>query len=330
MKKIVSILIILIMLLAYIPALAADADELGRVTELSAKNTGYEEVTFTWKAVPGAYAYDVYKKESYGWKWLKATKATSYVDADVTNGETCTYTARAYFWKGDTKITGVWNGIGASCKSEFAAASGFTAKNTGIREITVSWKSVKGAYAYDVYRKKVNEKGWTWQKATTSTTFIDKNAEVEETYIYTARPYFWKGDTKITGVWNGTGVSCKSQFAAASGFTAKNTGICEITVNWQPVKGTYAYDVYRKKADEKGWTWQKATTSTTFIDKNAEVGETYIYTARPYVWMDGTKVIGKRDENGATCYSDFPAVTGITAENTGIRVITVNWQPVKG
>jgi len=326
MKKTVSILIILIMLLAYIPAFAAGTAKPDKVTGISAANTGVNEITVSWDPVDDAYGYHVYKKVNGDWKWLKSVKKTSFADPDVKWGSTYIYTVCVYSRVNGKNIKGEWNSKGASCKAEFAEVPGISAKNTGVTEITVSWKPVTGAKGYHVY-KKINGK-WKWQKSVKGTSWADANVTWGSTYNYTVRAYASVNGKDVKGEWNSKGASCKAEFAAVSGFKAENTAILEMTVSWNAVKGASAYDVY-KKVNGK-WKWLKATSDTKYVDKNAALYSTHSYAVRPYTKINGKKVRGGWNGKGASCYSDFGMADDINIKSATLHGITVQWSAVKG
>lgn len=59
-------------------------------------------------------------------------------------------------------------------------------KNTK-KGIKVSFKSVKGAKKYQIYRKLKNNNMWHLYKITTTTTYTDKSVKKGKIYDYTAR-----------------------------------------------------------------------------------------------------------------------------------------------
>ena len=51
-------------------------------------------VKISWNAIAGAYGYRVFYKGARGWKGMDNVTTNSYVDTDVRNGGTYTYTVR--------------------------------------------------------------------------------------------------------------------------------------------------------------------------------------------------------------------------------------------
>lgn len=65
------------------------------LNSVTASSLGYK---VSWKAVPGASGYAVYRKDSGGsWGMIDTTADCSYVDSDsLESGETYSYTVRAF------------------------------------------------------------------------------------------------------------------------------------------------------------------------------------------------------------------------------------------
>ncbi len=150
----------------------------------SLKNSNAKTV-LTWSAVNGAKGYYVYRKTSKTGKWSKVAnvKGTSYTDKNVVSGKNYFYTVRAY--NGKVMSYYVTSGIATKYLS-IPKLSKTVSKKAGI---TVSYKTVKGATGYAVYRKTANSK---WSKIGTAsgnnkTSFLDKTAKKGVKYTYTVR-----------------------------------------------------------------------------------------------------------------------------------------------
>lgn len=93
-----------------------------------------------------------------------------------------------------------------------------------------------------------------------------------------------------------------------------------ITVTWSAVDDAEGYVVYRKAANENGWTPMAQTDVCSWQDDTAATGVHYDYTVSAYDTIDGQKVYSGYDRNGvsgiASCaadqqlwYADYPYVT---------------------
>ena len=236
-----------------------------------AENTS-SGIKITWKAVKGAEHYRVYRKTSgSSWKRLvDSTTATSYTDkSSLSGGTKYTYTVRAF-----TGSEWSWYNSGISV-SKLTIPTLVKAENAS-GGIKVTWKSVKGASSYRVYRK---TSGGSWKRivnSTKGTSYTDKSSLSSGTkYYYTVRAM--KGSD--LSYYNTKGVSeLKLSNPSLTGATKVSGGI---KVTWKSVKGAKGYYVYRKTSGSS-WTRLASTKSTNYTDKKAKSGVSYVYTVRAY------------------------------------------------
>ena len=157
------------------------------------------KVTVTWNPVYEAKGYLIEKLDSASGKWnkyktIKKAATSSYTFPSTKDTEGVTYRIRAYSGKNYT------NSIGVSVKPVLAAPTKVTAKATK-NGIKVSWKAVKGADYYKVYRTEVKDgvynkdtKSYNYFGATEVGTFVKDSSKVSGYRLRTA------DDMKVTSV----------------------------------------------------------------------------------------------------------------------------------
>ena len=151
--------------------------------------TGFEStaqgVKIKWNKVDGAYGYRVFYKGASGWKGMDNVTANSYLDEDVRNGGTYTYTVRCIDANG--RFTSGFNGAGWRYTYSYGTTSypEFTVSNesTGVR---IRWTSMSGVYAYKVFYKN-SRGGWTTMDTVTGASYLDEDVRRGGTYTYTVR-----------------------------------------------------------------------------------------------------------------------------------------------
>lgn len=113
---------------------------------VKASNASYNSVKLTWKKVKGAKKYIVMRstKKSSGYKTLKTVTKTTYTDSKATCGKTYYYKVTAV--KGNTKKTS--KAVKIKCVP--AKVSSVKAVSSNCGDITISFKSVKGASGYNI------------------------------------------------------------------------------------------------------------------------------------------------------------------------------------
>ena len=142
----------------------------------------------------------------------------------------------------------------------------------------ITWNPVAGVTnGYRVYRRGAGSTYWTYLGTTKNTYYTDtavknKSGEYFRYTVIADGDYHSKFDT--------TGLYLKrlANPALNSAVSSKSG----ITVKWGAVKGTTGYYVYRKTANSS-WVRIAAvggTNNTTYLDKTAQKGVTYVYTVR--------------------------------------------------
>ncbi|WP_346708063.1 GH25 family lysozyme [Massilistercora timonensis] len=284
------------------------------VPELTSVGNTVGGIRVNWKAVDGAAGYYVYRKEKGGSSWKKIDKAsgTSYTDGDeLESGNTYVYTVRAY------------NGSNISSYDQ----TGLTALKLDVPEllsvsnsgtIKVSWKAVKGAKEYHVYRKTPGDH-WNEIGITEETTYSDTTGLVSgEEYLYTVRAH--DGESRSYYDENGVGLL----YLEEPELTSVGNTVGGIRVNWKAVDGAAGYYVYRKEKGGSSWKKIDKASGTSYTDGDElESGNTYVYTVRAY---NGSN-ISSYDQTGLTALKlDVPELLSVSNSGT----IKVSWKAVKG
>ncbi len=283
-------------------------------------------VSVKWNAINGAESYIVYRrayndstKEWSKWTSIKKDhKSTSYVDTIGNLGATYNYTVRA-----------VANGEKGSYVSSVSIKCNIPPKvtiantSTGIK---VSWSNVFGATSYKVFRRELNTTNNTWSgwmspaSGLTGSAYVDKTAKLGVTYSYA-----------VVAVNSAT----SSSYVATSGLKCNMAPTVKIAnatngvkITWNAINGAGSYKIYRKELNTANNTWSgwmspaSGVTGTSYVDKTAKLGVTYIYT----VAAVGNGITSNFVATSALKFDPIPTVTIGTATN-GIRV---NWNAING
>ena len=243
----------------------------------------------SWKEVPGADGYRVYRKtKDTGWSTVKTkTTGTSYTDKSVESGTVYSYTVRAY--RGDYNIAtdnkyeeSYWSNYDTSgISSIYLGNVELISAENSVEGVAVKWNKVTGAEGYRVYRK-VPGSSWSLIATTEDTEYVDvEELKGGETYLYTVRAY--SGDIK--GYYDTKGVSVVK--LAATSITALKNREAGVTIYWDEIAGAEGYYVYRKEEGESYTRIAeiKDAAKTNYTDESIrnENGIKYIYAVRAYV-----------------------------------------------
>lgn len=162
--------------------------------ELKAASVGYQSVTLKWNKVPGAEGYLLYRKEAgKDWKLIAGEKKVlsagtlRFQDKKLKAKKTYYYKICAYRTVNGTKECG---SLSKQVKTTpTLKKTKLTAASKQKHQVTLKWKSVKGAKTYVIYRKE-NGKGTSWKRLTKKPlkanvrSYQDKTVKSGKKYTY--------------------------------------------------------------------------------------------------------------------------------------------------
>lgn len=151
-------------------------------------------VSLQWTKAKQAVKYKVYRKKAGGkYILVKTTTKRSYYSRNLSYGSQYTYKVKAVNKAGKTKTS--------KSKRVYTkpAKPHLTAKLYGTNRVKLSWKTVKGAVKYKVYRKKGSGK-FVLLKTTTKRSLLHKNLAYNTRYAYKVVAVSKAGRTTVSSV----------------------------------------------------------------------------------------------------------------------------------
>ena len=144
----------------------------------------------------------------------------------------------------------------------------------------ISWNKCAGASGYYVYRQNTSG-GWTRiAKITSGSTlsYTDKTVQSGKKYTYTVKAI----SGSYASAHDADGEA--TLFLTTPKLSAAQSTKSGVSVKYNTVSGAKGYYIYRKTTSGS---WSrvgtvKSGTTSTFVDKTAKKGVTYIYTVRAY------------------------------------------------
>lgn len=158
-------------------------------------SSSYSAITVKWNKVEGASGYRVYRStsKSSGYKIIKtitSAQTCSYADKNTTFNKTYYYKVEAYRTENGQTIYGPQSAVRAQKKT--VAAPTVTKVSTSANVVKLTWKKVKGASGYIVYRSS-SENGKYKKIATvkkaSATSYRNTNLSSSKTYYYKVKAY---------------------------------------------------------------------------------------------------------------------------------------------
>lgn len=182
----------------------------------SVKSTAYNKLKVSWKVVPAAASYQVYRStkkdgDYQNIKSIDSVGTSSWTDSSVKTGKTYYYKIKV--------VVKTQNGNQTSGFSNVKSAKAVPAKTTlkakasNAKNVKLTWSKVKGANGYEIYRS--NSKDGKYQKVKTiskggTTSYKDGKLKKSTTYYYKIRAYRKVDRKKVYGSYSSV-VSVKTK-----------------------------------------------------------------------------------------------------------------------
>ena len=208
-------------LMLFLPATAAQAasgQQPGYVSSITAKVSGSNKVTVTWKKAKNATSYRVYYKQAGGkWKTLANVKGTKYTHTSsrkypLTEGKKYVYTVKAYNRYGRKWGSYDRNGKTVTIPAIPGKVNVTKVKANSYQEVQVNWSKAKNATSYHVYYKEAGARNWRKIDSVSGryTSFKHRSSKAfplkpDKKYVYTVKAY--NGSFKKWGSYNTKGWS---------------------------------------------------------------------------------------------------------------------------
>ena len=236
-----------------------------------------------WSAVTGAAKYWIYRStDGVNFKYYDSTTGTSYTNCIAASGT-------EYYYK--VKAAAVVNGKDVA--SDFSnTKSLFTTPAAPSVSITTSkgkpkltWKAVKGADKYYIYRS-TDGKNFKYYNETDEAGYTNYSTNIGTTYYY-----------KVRAVKTIDGNDHKSDFSAVRSIqcrpAAVNLSISRSygkpKLTWDAVADADKYWIYRS-TDGKNFKYYDTTTKTSYINSGAAFNTIYCYKVKAVKVVNGRNV----------------------------------------
>ena len=273
-----------------------------------------------WSAVTGAEKYWIYRStDGVNFKYYDSTTGTSYTNCIAASGT-------EYYYK--VKAAAVENGKNVA--SDFSnTKSLFTTPAAPSVSITTSkgkpkltWKAVKGADKYYIYRS-TDGKNFKYYNETDEAGYTNYSTNIGTTYYY-----------KVRAVKTIDGNDHKSDFSAVRSIqcrpAAVNLSISRSygkpKLTWDAVADADKYWIYRS-TDGKNFKCYDTTTKTSYINSGAAFNTIYCYKVKAVKVVNGRNVVsGSGSAKSVITALAKPSVSITTSDGKPY----ISWDAVDG
>lgn len=182
----------------------------------SVKSTAYNKLKVSWKVVPAAASYQIYRStkkdgDYQNIKTIDSVGISSWTDSSVKTGKTYYYKIKVVVKTKNGNQTSGFSNV-KSAKA-VPAKTTLKAKASNAKNVKLTWSKVKGANGYEIYRS--NSKDGKYQKVKTiskggTTSYKDGKLKKSTTYYYKIRAYRKVDRKKVYGSYSSV-VSVKTK-----------------------------------------------------------------------------------------------------------------------
>ncbi len=140
--------------------------------------------------------------------------------------------------------------------------------------VQLTWKAVKGADEYVIYRAKAKDAPYKKMITTTGTKYTNITGEAGKTYYYKVKAV--SDDKKVENS-EFSKVVKRTYDLSRPVVTAKSKTKKQVKLSWKKVDGAKKYVVYRATSKDGKYTKIATTTKTSYTNKKLKSGKTYYY-----------------------------------------------------
>lgn len=249
-------------------------------------------ITLKWSAVTGANAYRIYKYDSKKKAFVSIAyvkKGTAYTVKNLSAGTVYKFKIRAYADMSCGKFIGALSKEFAT-STKPAKVTKIAAESTAT-SIKLTWKSVKGATAYRVYRYDEEKKSYvSIAYVTKATSYTVKKLSPAFEYKFRIRAYADLSCGRFIGELSD--VFSTNTLPDTPVFKAESTSAGSVRLTWKDVGKEDGYEIFyslNKTKNFKKYSTLKANKLETVV-KNLENSKTYYFRVRAYKNIDGKMV----------------------------------------
>lgn len=230
------------------------------------------KIILSWAGIEDARRYEVYRAASKTGEYtlVKTSYFTQLTDTSAGAGKTYYYKIRAL--NDDKAVTSAFS-TPKSCICTLARAKVEAGNDDYTGKVKLTWKAVKNARSYSIYRAATEDGAYKLVKTTTSTSYTDTASYVGKTYYYKVRVLASSASANAaySKVVSATGKLAQPAIKLGA---VTEEGTFKIT--WSAVSGAKSYDLYRS-TDMENWALLKSTTGRSHTTRVPDAGVTYYF-----------------------------------------------------
>ncbi len=230
------------------------------------------KIKLTWDAVEGAQKYYIYRAASKtgDYKYIYSTTKTSFINSKTEAGTSYYYRVKAVHT--NTAANSARSlAVSRTCDLARPVVKASNVASSG--KIKLTWDAVEGASKYYIYRAVGKNGEYKYIYSTTKTSFTNSSIEAGTAYYYKVKAVHAKTAANSAQSY-AAGRTCDLARPVVS-ISLSSSGKPKLT--WDAIDGAVKYYIYRSTSKDGEYTYQYATTKTSYTNTKAEAGVTYYY-----------------------------------------------------
>ena len=190
-------------------------------------------------------------------------------------------------------------------------------------KVKLSWKAVKNAKKYKVYRSESKLTGYELMKTTDKLSYTNTNSVLGKKYYYKVKAVAADGTNSAFS----TVVSARAQMIApvVKASNVEKTG--KIKLTWDKVQGASKYRVYRSTSKNGTYSIWKTLTARSYVDESSKAGQKYYYKVKA---VPSNSALQEKMSGVVSRVCDLPRPVVKTSGDKESGKIVLSWEKVKG
>lgn len=290
-----------------------------------------DSITLSWTSVTNADGYRVYCYDTDGNEVAsKKVTTNSYTFENLETGTKYTCRVKAYWTESDDSLTYGSKSDAYEVYTTPGQVKELAATSQKISSVSLSWKKLKGATAYQVYQ--YDETTGKYVKIAdelTKTTYKAIDLTAGTSYKFKVRGYNQLNSSKKNYGKYSAVLTVYTAPAQVKKVTFVEAGSDYISLSWKKQSGISGYRVYQY--DTKGNLLKKYdTTKNKYSCTSVTAGTTYRYQVRSFIEQaDGTKLMGEFSDT-LELKTAPGKTTKLSQSAASTSSVTISWKKVTG
>lgn len=259
-------------------------------------DTSYTDNTLSWSKVPGAYGYQLYRRESAEESFKKITTLKgagniSYFDYDLTPGTGYQYRVRAYYKLAEGNLNGSYSDI-LDGATETLSVEGFKSSKQTTSSISLKWALNEDAAGYGIFQSTDGEDYTLIAEVDAdTTTYKHKNLKPGKKFYYQLRSGVLssKGTMLYENAATAPTIYIATKCEPPANVKVTKNKTSSLKLSWKKMSGASGYQIYtynKSSGKYKLLATVKGGSKTSYTVKSLKAGTTFRYKVRCYQTLE--------------------------------------------